>query len=47
MENRTKPNGRLFADYLNIIKASKSYKWFKETERLLNQFYEFIGELKR
>ena len=44
MENRTKPNSQLFADYLSIIKASKSNKWFKETERLLVQFHEYLGE---
>jgi site-specific recombinase XerD len=44
LENSTKPNSQLFAEYLSIIKASKSFKWFKETERLLNQFREFLGE---
>ena len=44
MENRTKPNSRLFADYLSIIRASKSYKWFKETDRLLGLFHEYVGE---
>jgi hypothetical protein len=44
LENHTKPNSRLFADYLSIVRASKSFKWFKETERLLGQFHEFIGE---
>lgn len=44
MENHTKPNSRLFAEYLDIIKASKSCKWFKETDCLLGLFHESIGE---
>ena len=44
MENHTKPNDQLFAEYLSIIRASKPYKWFKETKRLLGQFREYIGE---
>ena len=43
LANQTKPNDRLFSDYLSIIKASKSYKWYRETERLLGQFQTFIG----
>lgn len=44
MANQTKPNDQLFGDYLAIIKASKPYKWYRETERLLRQFQTFIGQ---
>lgn len=44
LQNRTKPNDRLFAEYLEIIKASKSYKWFLETKRMIAAFHEYIGE---
>ena len=44
LENLTKPNAQLFGDYLSIIKASKSEKWLKETQRLLGQFQQFLGE---
>jgi integrase/recombinase XerD len=44
LENRTKPNGRLFGEYIEIIKASKSHKWYLETKRILGGFHEFLGE---
>jgi hypothetical protein len=44
LENHTKPNDQLFAEYLDIVKASKSYKWYRETQRLLDQFHEFVGQ---
>ena len=44
LENHTKPNAQLFSEYLSIIKASKSEKWYRETRRLLDPFHEYIGE---
>jgi len=41
---RAKTNAQVFSEYLDIIAASKSPKWYKETKRLLSQFGEFIGE---
>jgi hypothetical protein len=45
LANQTKANDQLFAEYLDIIRASKSPKWYRETERLLGQFRAFIGQL--
>ena len=42
--NQTKTNDQLFAEYLEIIRASKSLKWYRETKRLLGQFRAFIGQ---
>ena len=44
MENRSKTNNQLFAEYFNLVKSSKSSKWDYETRRQLNKFHEFIGE---
>ncbi|MDP2916698.1 MAG: tyrosine-type recombinase/integrase [Dehalococcoidia bacterium] len=44
MENRTKTNGQVFAEYFDLVRSSKSAKWDYETRRLLNQFRQFIGE---
>jgi site-specific recombinase XerD len=44
LENRGKTNSQLFSEYFDIIASSKSKKWDYETRRLLNKFYEFIGE---
>jgi site-specific recombinase XerD len=44
LANMTKTNDQLFGEYLNIIKASKSHKWYRETERLLGQYRAFLGQ---
>ncbi|MFC1977787.1 hypothetical protein ACFLWS_05950 [Chloroflexota bacterium] len=44
MNNRTKTNNQLFSEYFNIVAASKSEKWDYETRRILNKFWQFIGE---
>jgi site-specific recombinase XerD len=44
LNNRHKTNAQLFAEYFDLIASSKSAKWNYETRRLLNQFWEFIGE---
>jgi len=44
LNNRTKTNSQLFSEYFNIVAASKSEKWDYETRRILNKFWQFIGE---
>ncbi len=44
MENRSKTNSQLFGEYFDLVRVSKSPKWHYETQRILNQFAEFIGE---
>jgi integrase/recombinase XerD len=44
VENRSKPNSQLFGEYLELIKASKSRKWYLETLRIIGQFHQFLGE---
>ena len=44
MQNLSKPNQQVFAEYLDLIASSKSEKWHYETRRLLDQFREFLGE---
>ena len=42
--NQGKPNAQIFSEYLDLIGASKSPKWYYETKRLLKDFFDFLGE---
>jgi len=43
LKNRDKPNDQVFSEYLDIVSASKSHKWYLETKRLLSEFHLEIG----